>query len=182
MPRILFWILFSLTLATYAAMLGWSLPFVAAAAGGLVPFDMRPGGYSFAEAAQFFAALSPEGARFYLTVQQNLDIAYPGLLASTLLFALAGLLPRQLGAWRWVMAGISLPVGGFDYLENHAVAEMIEAGSGGLNTDLVATASLWTMLKAGASTLAMSVVLILLLWRAAQKLASWPGWTSTSRT
>lgn len=170
MPRLLFWGLFSLTLATYAAMLGWSLPFVANAAGGLVPFDMRPGGYSFADATQFLAALSPEGAEFYVTVQQKLDIAYPGLLALTLFFAIAALLPRRMGAWRWVMALLALPVGAFDYLENHMVAQMIEADAAGLTADLVATASQWTVLKAGASTLAMSVVLVLLVWRAAQKL------------
>lgn len=171
MPRILFWGLFSLTLAIYAAMLGWSLPTVANAAGGLVPFDMRPGGYSFADAHAFLAALSPEGAGFYVNVQQKLDIAYPVLLALTLFFAIATLLPRRIGTWRWVVATIALPVGVFDYLENHAVAQMIEVGATGLTTDLVATASQWTVLKATASTVAMSVVLVLLLWRAAQWLS-----------
>ena len=168
MLRILFWGLFGLTLAIYAAMLGWSLPTVAAAASGLVPFDMRPGGYSFADAQAFLAALSSEGAGFYVNVQQKLDIAYPGLLTLTLFFAIAALLPYRLGAWRWLVATIALPVGAFDYLENHAVAQVIEAGATGLTTELVATASQWTVLKATASTVAMSVVLALLLWRAAR--------------
>ena len=168
MSRYLFWGLFSLTLAIYAAMLGWSLPFVANAADGLVPFDMRPGGYSVADATQFLTALSPEGAEFYVTVQQTLDLAYPALIAFTLLFAIAALLPRRLGPWRWIVAGIAMPVGLIDYLENHAVAQMIEVGSVGLTVELVATASQWTVLKAGASTLAMSVVLVLLLWRGAK--------------
>jgi membrane protease YdiL (CAAX protease family) len=166
--RILFWGLFSLTLAIYAVMLGWSLPSIAAAAGGLVPFDMRPGGYSFTDAHAFLSALSSEGAEFYVSVQQKLDVAYPGLLALTLLFAIAALLPRRIGAWRWVVAAIALPVGVFDYLENHAVAQMIHAGAAGLTTELVATASQWTVLKSGASTVAMSLVLVLLLWRAVQ--------------
>lgn len=169
MPRILFWGLFGLTLAIYAAMLGWSLPFIASAAGGLVPFDMRPGGYSLAEAYAFLDTLSSDGAEFYLNVQQKLDIAYPGLIALTLLFAIGALLPRGFGTWRWVVAAVALPVGVFDYLENHAVAQMIEAGSRGLTSDLVAKASQWSVFKAGASTVAMSVVLVLLLWRAAQK-------------
>jgi hypothetical protein len=71
------------------------------------------------------------------------------------------------------MAAVALPVGAFDYLENHAVAQMIDAGAAGLTAGLVATASKWTVLKAGASTLAMSVVLFLLLWRAAQRLVPW---------
>lgn len=170
MPRILFWGLFSLTLATYVAMLSWSLPAISAAANGLVPFDMRPGGYSFADAQALLAALTPEGAEFYMNVQQKLDIAYPGLLALTLLFAIAALLPRRMGAWRWVVATVALPVGLFDYLENLAVAQMIEAGSTGLTAELAAAASQWSVFKAGASTAAMSVGLVLLLWRAAQKL------------
>ena len=169
MPRNLFWGLFSLTSAIYAAMLGWSLPIITAAAGGLVPFDMRPGGYSFADAHAFLAALTSEGATFYVNVQQKLDLAYPGLLALTLLYAIAALLPHHIRAWRWVLAVIALPVGIFDYLENHVVAQMIEAGSAGLNVELVAMASQWTVLKAGASTVAMSVLLILLLWRTSQK-------------
>jgi hypothetical protein len=170
LTRILFWGLLSLTLTIYVAMLGWSLPFITDAADGLVPFDMRPGGYSFEDAHAFLAALTPEGASFYVDFQQTLDIAYPGLLALTLLFAIAALLPRRIGGWRWVVAGIALPVGVFDYLENHSVRQMIDAGTAGLTADLVATASQWTVLKASFSAAAMSTMLILLLWRAAQKL------------
>lgn len=170
MSRISFWGLFSLTLATYLTMLGWSLPLVAGAAGGLAPFDMRPSGYGLADAHAFLAALSIEGAEFYVNVQQKLDIAYPGLIALTLLFAIAALLPGRIGPWRWVVAAIALPVGAFDYLENHAVAQMLEAGAAGLTADLVAAASQWTVLKSTASAVAMSLVLALLLWRAAQKL------------
>ena len=166
MPRVLFWGLFSLTIATYATMLWWSLPTVAGAAGGLVPFDMRPGGYSFAEAQEFLSALTPEGANFYVKSQQKLDLAYPALLALTLFFAIAAKLPRRIGAWRWLVAGIALPVAAFDYLENHSVAQMVDAGPTGITMHLVATASQWTVSKAGASTLAMTLLLILLLWRA----------------
>jgi hypothetical protein len=74
-----------------------------------------------------------------------------------------------MGTWRWIVGAIALPVAFFDYLENHAVAKMIEAGSAELTADLVAAASQYTVLKAGASTLAMSVALVLLLWQGARK-------------
>ncbi len=165
----MFWGLFSLTLAIYAIMLGWSLPLVAASAGGLTPFDMRPGGYGFAEAHAFLAALSTEGAEFYRSVQQRLDLFYPGLIAGTLFFSVAALLPRRLGVWRWTLAVIALPVAVFDYLENHAIAAMIDVGTAGLTPKLVESASQWTGLKATASTVAMSIVLLLLIWRAGQR-------------
>lgn len=170
MPRILFWVLFGFTLAIYAVMLGWSLPVVANAAGGLAPFDMRPGGYSFADAAAFLTALTPQGAEFYRGVQQKLDLLYPGLLALTLYFAIAALLPQRIGVWRWMFAAITLPVGVFDYLENHTVAQMIDGGIAGLTPELVAAASHWTVFKAAASTVAMSIVLIELLAWAVVKL------------
>ena len=66
--------LFAATIGLYLVMLLWSLPKIAAEAGGLTPFDMRPGGYSLAEARAFLAALSPEGTAFYLGVQHRLDM------------------------------------------------------------------------------------------------------------
>ena len=76
MKVIVYWIVFAVTLAVYGTMLAWSLPTVAASAEGLMPFDMRPGGYSFAEAEAFLAALSAEGElrfRIFLVVEESLS-------------------------------------------------------------------------------------------------------------
>src|SRR5690606_15213956 len=110
----------------------WTLPTLSAAAGGLAPFDMRPGGYGFAEAAAFLGALSPDGRHFYETVQHRLDIAYPGLLALTLFLAIAAAAPRPLGLWRYALAAPAFGVAVFDWLENAAVAGMLRAGVEGL--------------------------------------------------
>jgi len=40
---------------------------------GVRAFDMRPTGYSFADALALISALGEEGRRFYLTVQIPLD-------------------------------------------------------------------------------------------------------------
>jgi hypothetical protein len=170
--KILFWCLFAVTLAVYAVMLTWSLPTVSAAAGGLPPFDMRPGGYSFDEAKQFLAALSPDGAAFYRDVQHKLDIGYPVLNALTLFFAVAALLPSRLGGWRYLIAAPALSIAILDYLENGAVDLMLAAGAGGLTADLVATASTWTQWKSGVTTVVMTVVLVLLIWRGIAALLS----------
>ena len=170
--RIAFWILAATTLTVYAAMLGWSLPTIAAAAGGLPPFDMRPSGYSFADARQFIAALKPDATTFYLDVQQRLDIAYPALVALTLFFSLAALLPRRLGWVRFALAAPTVLIAAFDYLENHAIAAMLKAGVLELTQVMVAEASRWTMLKSTASAVAMSALLVLLLWRGAMALSA----------
>src|SRR5262245_15798623 len=99
-------------------MLMWTLPTITAEAGGLAPFDMRPAGYSFAEARAFLVALSDSGKRLYLDVQQPLDVAYPALYGATLFFAIAFLTPRRWGNWKWLLATVAVPVVVFDYLEN----------------------------------------------------------------
>ena len=165
-----FWLLVAATLAVYAAMLAWSLPTVARAAGGVTPFDLRPGGYSFEEARAFLAALTPDGKAFYLEVQQRLDLAFPALAGATLFFAIARLAPRGWGVWRWLLALTALPGAAFDYLENHAVASMLALGSVGITPDIVATASRWTVLKSQSITAAMVIMLALLLVWAAQRL------------
>lgn len=105
--KLAFWALFAVTMGVYGTMLPWSLPAVSAAAGGLMPFDMRPGGYDAGEARAFLAVLPPDGVVFYRDVQHRLDIAYSALLAATLFFAIAALMPRRFSAWCRIVA---LPV------------------------------------------------------------------------
>ena len=105
--RVAFWALFAVTNIVYLVMVVWSLPKVSEAAGGLVPFDMRPTGYSFEEAKAFLAALGPEGTAFYLHVQQRLDLLYPALLAATLFFAIRALTP----SWSPIPASVSVDSG-----------------------------------------------------------------------
>jgi hypothetical protein len=166
MQRLLFWALVALTLTTYAAMLTWSLPTLSAAAGGLAPFDMRPGGYGLAEAEAFLRALTPDGRHFYKTVQHRLDIAYPGLLALTLFLAIVGAAPRRFGLWRYALATPAIGVAVFDWFENAAVAGMLRAGVDGLTGAMVASASTWTVLKSGATTLTMTILVGLLFLKA----------------
>jgi hypothetical protein len=165
--RILYGVLLGITLLVYAVMILWSLPTVAQAAGGLPPFDMRPGGYSLEDARLFLNQLSSEGAAFYQAVQLRLDAVYPPLISLTLFFSLASLLPNQLGVWRWVLPAPVLAITAFDYLENASIASMISAGPLGLTTEIVNAASRWTVLKSNLTTAAMTSVIILVLIRLA---------------
>ncbi|MCP4382693.1 MAG: hypothetical protein GY798_14955 [Hyphomicrobiales bacterium] len=160
--RIAFWGLLVVTVAVYVAMVAWSLPFIAADAGGLIPFDMQPTGYGFDAALAFVGGLSPEGVAFYLDVQHSLDLIYPALLAATLFFAIAELARNRTGRWRWLLAAAAIPGAIFDWLENSAVATMLAAGPDGLTPEMVETASRWTILKSGFTTLAMAIVVVLI--------------------
>lgn len=163
--RTIFWIVFAATLGVYLVMLAWTLPAITAAAGGLAPFDLRPSGYTFDEARTFLAALTSEVTTLYRNVQQRLDIAYPALLAATLVMAILLLSPAGLGRLRWLLAATALPGMVFDYLENAAVAAMLDGGAAALTPETAAAASRWTVLKSAFSTLAFVVLLALLgLW------------------
>lgn len=163
--RLAYWIIFACALGVYGTMLGWTLPAVSAGADGLVPFDMRPGGYTGEEARQFLAVLSDEGRKIYLGPQHKLDLVYPTLLAVVLIGAAWALVPaRGLVA---VLIAAALVGAGADYLENLRVAGLLTY-EGEVTDSMVAAANQATLIKSGATTLAMCGVLVALIsagWR-----------------
>jgi hypothetical protein len=166
----IFWAVVVATLAVYAVMLGWSIPAISDAAGGRAVFDMLPAGYSYAEAQAFLAALSPEGADFYLRVQHRLDLIYPALLAISTGWAMVRLAPR----WWWRPALLLVPIRGmgFGWVESRAVAAMLSAGADGLTPEMVAQASRFSQLEGVFRTLSLGLRLVRILawvfrrWRA----------------
>jgi len=165
----LYWVIFALTMAVYLTMVLWSLPRIAMMAGGITPFDMRPTGYSFDQAKAFLTALSPEGASFYLNVQHLLDAAYPAMLAVVLAVGALGLAARR-ARWLGILAGLAASLGAaFDYLENGAVRMMLLSDPDAISDQLAHQASQWTVLKSACTTVAMSLVLVLIIWSLVQK-------------
>ncbi len=151
-------------MAIYIAMILWSLPVITEAAGGLAPFDMRPFGYTLADAQAFLAAIDPETVKFYRNVQLTLDIFYPALITISLVLGIYLLLPARFGAWRWVIATLPLPIAPFDYLENNLIGVMLASGPEMVSADLVSAASRWTMLKSSFTTASMLLLVALSLW------------------
>ncbi len=162
--RMTAWIAFAIAACIYVTMSVWTLPAISQAAGGLPPFDMRPGGYSFAEAQAFLAALSTQGREIYLGPQQRLDLAYPAALALTLGLAIYLLAPLH-RFWKGLLAMIPVLGMVFDYLENAAVRGMLFAGSSGLQPEQVGTASGFTTAKAIFDSAGYGLVVVFLtLW------------------
>jgi hypothetical protein len=164
MLRVLFWTCFTAAMAIYIAMILWSLPVITEAAGGLAPFDMRPFGYTLADAQAFLAAIDPETVKFYRNVQLTLDIFYPALITISLVLGIYLLLPARFGAWRWVIAALPLPIALFDYLENNLIGVMLASRPEIVSADLVSAASRWTMLKSSFTTASMLLLVALSLW------------------
>jgi hypothetical protein len=153
---LVFWVSLAATLVLYLVLVLWSLPRISAEAGGAVPFDLRPMGYSFDEAQAFLAALSAEGRAHYLGTQHQLDWIYPALLGTTFITGFSLLFRR---AVLWVLVPLALSVTALDWLENMAVAELLRADLGSLQPSAVTEASRWSMLKSLATTLAWLLLL-----------------------
>lgn len=165
MRRVLFWAVVLATVAVYLLMVLWSLPKIAGMAGGLLPFDLRPMGYSVADARTFLAALDDPARAFYRVVQHRLDLFFPGLLALSLILSFLRLAPRPLAL---ALSAVVIAAAGFDHAENAAVAGLLSTQE---PTDAaIRTASCLTVLKSGFATIGLVAGLGLLLR------AGWSRW------
>lgn len=152
--RAAYWLCFAAAVGVYAVMVTWTLPGIAAEAGGLMPFDMRPFGYSHEEALAFLSALTEEGHRLYTGPQKMLDAVYPALLAIVLAGAVKHLFPRGM-LFSIMMACIAAGMAA-DYLENMRVAVML---AGETSPDAITAAARATVLKSSLTGIAMIVIL-----------------------
>lgn len=151
-----FWISFLLAGIIYGVMATWSAPYLSAEADGLRMLDMRPLGYSFEEARAYLNALSDEGRVFYLNVQHRLDLVYPAVLA---LSFIAAFFWAMRGPLRWGLSAVAVLGAGADYLENMRVAGLLRVPEP--TVQMVADASLATVVKSGAVTLCFVALLLL---------------------
>ncbi|MDQ2089494.1 hypothetical protein [Marimonas arenosa] len=154
MMRRLLYILLSLaTWGLFVVMALWSLPEIKTEADGKIPFDLRPFGYSAAEAEAFLNALSDEGRVFYAEIQHGFDALFPALL---LVWAAWTVWALFRGPARWGVMALAVLGCVADYAENATVAQLLD----GFQAQLAATASRWTMLKSATWT----VVYLAILW------------------
>jgi hypothetical protein len=163
-----FWALFVGMALVYAIMVTWSLPKISAMAGGQIPFDLRPFGYSVDEARSFLAVLSDDGRVFYRDMQHSLDTVYPPLLAATLGLGSWIMSPTPSKVVRTLLAALAIPGMGFDLAENHAVATLLAMPVAAVDAEPVMIASTFTILKSVFTTIAMTILLVLTIvwaWR-----------------
>lgn len=151
--RSIAYILLSLaTLALYLAMGIWTLPEITQEADGLLPFDLRPFGYSELQAEDFLNALSDEGRALYAGLQHDMDRVYPALLFAWFWLTFVRLWHPPVLWGLLFLAGVGCAA---DYAENAAVAQLLD----GFDSQVARWASLMTMLKSAAVTVAFIAVL-----------------------
>lgn len=150
--------------SNYLLMVNITLAHIEAVS-GLIPFDMRPLGYSHTDALMLLDALGADGRAYYLSHQIPLDTVYPALLALTLTGAICWI-GQRLPSRTLVRAGVALSIGAaaFDYAENLAICAMIWNGPTP-SVPLVFAASAATIAKSVLTSLAVSLTLLLgVMW------------------
>ena len=166
----LFWLLFAATIGIYATMLFWSLPKIMADGADLLPFDLRPQGYSFEQAQILLSALSAESALFYKNIQAGiLDMIFPSLLFLTLALAYWLLAPAKWGNWRFLLLLVALPGTIFDYLENFSIINMLSLGAKNITAETVQCASTNTIIKSYSVTISLILLIILIIYWSIRK-------------
>jgi len=168
MMIVLFRVVFAAALVVYGAMLLWTLPAIQDAADGLAAFDMRPGGYTHAEALAFLSALSDEGRAMYLGPQRMLDTVYPALMSAVLVLATWRMTTERPWVLRLLVLVVPISAGWQDYVENARVSVLLTQPVATVTEAQVAAASTATVWKSGLTTLALALVLVLLaqsIWK-----------------
>lgn len=149
-------VLLAAAMIVYAFMMTVTIPTVTREAHGLPVFDLRPGGYSLADARTLLGTMTDQGKWYYAHVQIPTDFLYPPLLGFFGVFALAWLRRRV----RFPKLLILLPLGAtlFDWLENVAILFML---SGNLDPRVVAAASAFTVSKSVFTSIFMTALLVI---------------------
>ena len=147
-------------------MVGYTIPMLLSYTNGLPIFDMRPMGYSFAETVTLLDSLGPMGIEYYITNQLALDWIYPACFMLTYSIGIlwvykklaTGARIARIGALIAVLAGL------FDYLENIHLYKILSSYPK-IDEDFIFSSNITTILKSGATTVAMSIFLLgLIRW------------------
>lgn len=166
------WLLFLLMSQTiYFIMQSYSIPKISNEAGGLLIFDMKPLGYTYAYAYTFLSQLSEKGYELYKHIQLPLDILFPILNCLTALctFALlirfynkVNLISKLALHSSFSKTALSLPLLAFlsDYAENIIIFAML-AYKSEIPKVLVYVSNIFTVTKS-ISTLVFYIFIIIL--------------------
>ena len=156
--------LFLASHAILLVMMTTTLPRIQAQIGGPA-FDLRPLGYTVAEAKSMLANLNPETIELYLFPQITLlDLAYPALLAlflSKLLFRIFHLTNTKKNSTLLLLPFLAMF---FDYLENNCIVFMI-TDSSEVPDSIVQLFNLSTVLKSMLTSITwLAIIIYFLKW------------------
>lgn len=149
------------TLAAYGVVVLGVGPALMAAGDGALPFDLRIGGYTRAEAAAYLDRIGAEGRAWYAARVVPADLVFAALCTVALAATARRFGPARGAAPAVILA--ALP-GLCDIAETLSIGRMLAQGPGAPDPALVARASVLTQAKWTAVPVA-ALVIGLRLWR-----------------
>ncbi|CAM4225888.1 hypothetical protein [Zobellia nedashkovskayae] len=157
--------LFVLTNLVYILMLTITIPKVVGYANGMRLLDMMPTGYDPNYVKALFNALGPQGRDAYIYRQLPVDMVYPALFGISYCLVLAYFFKKlnKLNSKLFFLCLLPLFAGLADYLENIGIINLL-ANYPNLTSDMVRTASVFSLAKSGITTLYFIILLVALIF------------------
>lgn len=150
------------TASVYAVLVTLGMRHLVLGVDALLPFDLRPMGYSFLDATAYLSILPPEVAVLYTGLIRRLDTVFP------LLFGLwMGMVYWRSSPWMHPWSRIILLIAPASYtimdlVENALVSEMVTLGMSAISPEVVNLASSYTISKFVTVSVAFSVMLVMI--------------------
>jgi len=157
--------LFMMTNLVYILMLTITIPKVMGYANGMRLLDMMPTGYDLDYVKVLFNALGTHGRDAYIYRQLPVDMVYPALFGISYCLVLAYFFKKlnKLKSKLFFLCLLPLFAGLADYLENMGILNLL-ANYPNLTSDMVRTASVFSLAKSGITTLYFMILLVALIF------------------
>ena len=157
--------LFMMTNLVYILMLTITIPKVMGYANGMRLLDMMPTGYDLDYVKVLFNALGTHGRDAYIYRQLPVDMVYPALFGISYCLVLAYFFKKlnKLKSKLFFLCLLPLFAGLADYLENMGILNLL-ANYPNLTSDMVRTASVFSLAKSGITTLYFVILLVALIF------------------
>lgn len=166
---------FIISSSLYFLMLFVTIPHIHKITNGIKILDMMPIGYDYSYVIQLMEALGQTGRHYYLFRQLPVDLVYPFFFATSNCLIIGWLLKKlQKIDTNWIsVCFLPLIAGCFDYAENFSVIWILNSYPE-ITTKMVQVSNLFSVLKSSTTTIALTVLLVIILVWGFQKLTIKP--------
>lgn len=135
------------TLTCFGVLIGMTLTVIAPAAGGLMPLDLRFGGYTPVDVHTYLQALSEDGRALYSSLFRTVDTVFPVVLTITLMSLIWVVAPSWSPPSKMLLVCPAFGLLVFGLYENILLDEIVAAGPSNLNPKTIFLVSKYTVTK-----------------------------------
>jgi hypothetical protein len=155
---------FIISSSLYFLMIFVTIPHLHKVTSGIRILDMMPGGYDFQYVSQLVEALGETGRHYYLFTQIPIDMVFPLFFAVSNCLIMAWFLKKlnKLDTRWFYVCYLPMAAGIFDYAENFSIISILY-NYPEIEEKSILVCNLFSIMKSSLTTIALSVLLIILL-------------------